>query len=111
MIINLYHRSYPKNHLLLIIKFQIEMDEIRRADIKLILGRRMEHSRWPRLEISDLHRRLKTTMIYVTHDQVKAITTITWLKMLWDQGSQVILQHYLSDDIKSMPSLPSQKSD
>jgi multiple sugar transport system ATP-binding protein len=27
-----------------------------------------------RLEISDLHRTLKTTMIYVTHDQVEAIT-------------------------------------
>jgi multiple sugar transport system ATP-binding protein len=27
-----------------------------------------------RLEISDLHRSLKTTMIYVTHDQVEAIT-------------------------------------
>lgn len=27
-----------------------------------------------RLEISDLHRSLKTTMVYVTHDQVEAIT-------------------------------------
>jgi multiple sugar transport system ATP-binding protein len=27
-----------------------------------------------RLEISELHRRLKTTMIYVTHDQVEAMT-------------------------------------
>src|SRR5690606_10444344 len=27
-----------------------------------------------RLEISDLHKRLKTTMIYVTHDQVEAMT-------------------------------------
>ena len=27
-----------------------------------------------RLEISELHKRLKTTMIYVTHDQVEAMT-------------------------------------
>ena len=27
-----------------------------------------------RLEISELHTRLKTTMIYVTHDQVEAMT-------------------------------------
>jgi multiple sugar transport system ATP-binding protein len=27
-----------------------------------------------RLEISELHKRLETTMIYVTHDQVEAMT-------------------------------------
>ena len=27
-----------------------------------------------RLEISELHKRLATTMIYVTHDQVEAMT-------------------------------------
>ncbi|MFW8642567.1 hypothetical protein ACOJBO_06135 [Rhizobium beringeri] len=27
-----------------------------------------------RLEIADLHARLKSTMIYVTHDQVEAMT-------------------------------------
>lgn len=34
-----------------------------------------------RLEISDLYRHLKTTMIYVTHDQVEAITMLAdWIE-------------------------------
>jgi mannitol 2-dehydrogenase len=34
----------------------------------------------------------------------------SWLTMLWDHGTQATLQHYLSDDTKSVPSLSSQKN-
>jgi len=39
-----------------------------------------------RLEIGDLHHALKTTMIYVTHDQVEAMTMATKIVVL-DRGS------------------------
>lgn len=37
-----------------------------------------------RLEISELHKRLKTTMIYVTHDQVEAMTMADKIAVLRD---------------------------
>ena len=37
-----------------------------------------------RLEISDLHHQLKTTMIYVTHDQVEAMTMADKIVVLQD---------------------------
>jgi multiple sugar transport system ATP-binding protein len=40
-----------------------------------------------RLEISELHKRLKTTMIYVTHDQVEAMTMADKIVVLRAGGS------------------------
>ena len=39
-----------------------------------------------RLEIARLHQRLKTTMIYVTHDQVEAMTLATRIVVLANKG-------------------------
>ena len=41
-----------------------------------------------RMEISELHARLKTTMIYVTHDQVEAMTMADRIVVL-DFGSKL----------------------
>lgn len=51
-----------------------------------------------RLEISELHKRLKTTMIYVTHDQIEAMTMADRIVVLHDGrieqvGSPLELYH------------------
>src|SRR5690606_17098874 len=43
-----------------------------------------------RLELVDLHRRLQTTFVYVTHDQVEAMTMATRIAIIADGALQQV---------------------